>query len=269
MNIGGRIKEKREKLGISQRELARRIDMSGQMISKIESGLSTPSIDTINKIAALLNVPAASLLEDYNEESFSYKLICAIEEAYKNKYNGYITHDIFQVLSDDLDIAYENFDNFQMKKTIYNTDSKGSNVYSHIANENLDRTIELPIDDIQKLLTYYSDLDNYKFRKLCSKVFYEDIDINTEVKNIVNKFAEDNNNGISSNLQSGSIDENLKSHNSSEYYKYLELRITELAGNSMITINTDKTNEIIKNIDSLIEFELHKLKTSVKDLHED
>lgn len=55
------LKKNREEADISQRELARRINMSGQMISKIERGETTPSLDTLNKIASALDVPVSSL----------------------------------------------------------------------------------------------------------------------------------------------------------------------------------------------------------------
>lgn len=248
--------------------------MSGQMISKIESGLSSPSIETINKIAALLNVPAGSLLEDYSEESFSYKLICAIEESFNAKSDDSPACDIFQVLSDDLEINYEDFDNYLLKKTICTKDYNGSYIYTQIINDNLDKTKDLPIDHIRKLLTYYSQLDNYKFRKLCSDVFYDNIPVTSEIKNIINKFVENSSNTLTKGIEhynefpTDSLNEEHKNSNISEYYRYLEIRIRELAVNSNMDINKDTTNEIIKNIDSLIEFELHKLKTKVNSSNE-
>lgn len=53
----------RKAVGISQRELGRQIKMSGQYIAKIEKGERTPTIDTLSKIAAVLNVELNELLE--------------------------------------------------------------------------------------------------------------------------------------------------------------------------------------------------------------
>lgn len=64
MSLHENIKNKRTEKGISQRELARRIGMSGQMISKIEKAETTPSIDTLNKIAEALNVQLHELVMD-------------------------------------------------------------------------------------------------------------------------------------------------------------------------------------------------------------
>lgn len=53
----------RKAVGISQRELGRQIKMSGQYIAKIEKGERTPTIDTLSKIAAVLNAELNELLE--------------------------------------------------------------------------------------------------------------------------------------------------------------------------------------------------------------
>lgn len=62
------IKRIRENNKISQRELARKIGMSGQMISKIERGESAPSLETLDKIATALNVTKNDLLGDSEKE---------------------------------------------------------------------------------------------------------------------------------------------------------------------------------------------------------
>lgn len=61
--LGDKIKTYREKLGISQRELARRIDKTGQFISLIEQGKSNPSIDVLEKISQSLGVDVSLLLD--------------------------------------------------------------------------------------------------------------------------------------------------------------------------------------------------------------
>ena len=49
-DIGTRLREERDRVGISQRELARRIGLSASMISQIESGQSKPSVSTLYAI---------------------------------------------------------------------------------------------------------------------------------------------------------------------------------------------------------------------------
>ncbi|MDQ0150067.1 helix-turn-helix domain-containing protein [Eubacterium multiforme] len=62
MSVNENIKFYRKQKKISQRELGRRIKKSGQLISLIEQGKTTPSIDTINKIALALDISADKLL---------------------------------------------------------------------------------------------------------------------------------------------------------------------------------------------------------------
>ena len=57
------IKEKRERLGISQKELAEKADISQSFLCDIEQGRSKPSIDTALKIAEALNVADIKFFE--------------------------------------------------------------------------------------------------------------------------------------------------------------------------------------------------------------
>ena len=50
------IKEKRERLGISQKELAEKAEISQSFLCDIEQGRSKPSIDTALKIAEALSI---------------------------------------------------------------------------------------------------------------------------------------------------------------------------------------------------------------------
>ena len=57
------IKERREQLGISQKELADKIGISQSFLCDIEQGRSKPSIDTAIKIAQALNVADIKFFE--------------------------------------------------------------------------------------------------------------------------------------------------------------------------------------------------------------
>ena len=54
--IGERLREERTKKGLSQRELARRLGLSGSLISQLESGMSKPSVGTLYAIVTELGV---------------------------------------------------------------------------------------------------------------------------------------------------------------------------------------------------------------------
>ena len=65
--IGGRLRQERNKAGISQRELARRLGLSASLISQLESGLSKPSVGTLYAIVTELNLSLDRLIrgDDY------------------------------------------------------------------------------------------------------------------------------------------------------------------------------------------------------------
>ena len=57
------IKERREQLGISQKELAEKAKISQSFLCDIEQGRCKPSIDTAIKIAQVLNVADIKFFE--------------------------------------------------------------------------------------------------------------------------------------------------------------------------------------------------------------
>ncbi len=54
--IGARLRDERHRIGVSQRELARRVGMSASMISQIELGRSKPSVGTLYAIVSELGI---------------------------------------------------------------------------------------------------------------------------------------------------------------------------------------------------------------------
>ncbi|MCD7777982.1 MAG: helix-turn-helix domain-containing protein [Clostridiales bacterium] len=62
MTIGEKIKEIRKQKHISQKQLAEKLGISYVMISQYETGSRNPKINTINKIAAALDVDPSELL---------------------------------------------------------------------------------------------------------------------------------------------------------------------------------------------------------------
>jgi transcriptional regulator with XRE-family HTH domain len=57
VDVGQRLRVMREERGISMRALARRSGLSANALSMIERGLTSPSVSTLNKLAAALEVP--------------------------------------------------------------------------------------------------------------------------------------------------------------------------------------------------------------------
>lgn len=70
-DIGTRLREERERVSISQRELARRVGLSASLISQIESGQSKPSVSTLYAIVTELGVSVDDVFHGSNGHAAS------------------------------------------------------------------------------------------------------------------------------------------------------------------------------------------------------
>jgi transcriptional regulator with XRE-family HTH domain len=61
--LGGRLKALRLERELQQRQLAEKAGLTPSMVSQIESGRLTPSLNTLGKIAGALGVPIAALFD--------------------------------------------------------------------------------------------------------------------------------------------------------------------------------------------------------------
>lgn len=62
--MGSRIREARKKKGLTQEQLAERLDLSVEFISQIERSLKLPSMQVFIKLVEVLQVSADYLLRD-------------------------------------------------------------------------------------------------------------------------------------------------------------------------------------------------------------
>ncbi|MBN1657926.1 MAG: cupin domain-containing protein [Anaerolineae bacterium] len=62
-DVGSRLRELREERDLSLRALAERSQISANTVSLIERGLSSPSVDTLQRLATGLGVPISSFFE--------------------------------------------------------------------------------------------------------------------------------------------------------------------------------------------------------------
>lgn len=69
--LGGRIRRAREAAGLTQNELAQRINARESQVSLWESGKNEPRVSTLRQIAEALGVRLAALLSDDDEPSAS------------------------------------------------------------------------------------------------------------------------------------------------------------------------------------------------------
>ena len=86
--IGKRVKQCRERLGLSQEEFAEEADISVNTVIRIEGGQSATSIEVFEKIAEVLRTDANTLLGKTAavspEEKQLYHMACRIRRLDKN-----------------------------------------------------------------------------------------------------------------------------------------------------------------------------------------
>lgn len=64
LTMGDRIREVRKRSGLTQEQLAERLDISVEFVGQIERGLKLPSMQVFIKLIEVLNVSADYLLRD-------------------------------------------------------------------------------------------------------------------------------------------------------------------------------------------------------------
>lgn len=68
VSIGREVREFRRKLNMTVAELARLADLSAGMLSKIENGMTSPSLATLQSLSRALHVPVTAFFRKYEEE---------------------------------------------------------------------------------------------------------------------------------------------------------------------------------------------------------
>ena len=67
VDVGNKLREMREARGLSMRALARQSGLSANVLSMIERGRSSPSVSTLYKVAAALDVPITDLFRGQSD----------------------------------------------------------------------------------------------------------------------------------------------------------------------------------------------------------
>lgn len=68
VKVGMRLAEHRKRLGLSQEELADKLHVTRQALSKWENGTSVPSIDTLSEISRIFSVSFEEILGLFDKE---------------------------------------------------------------------------------------------------------------------------------------------------------------------------------------------------------
>ena len=163
------VKEAREKVGISQRELSRITGIDNNTIAKIEKGeRKKPNVLSLKKLSSVLNVSLENLMElcEYNKEE--------IEATVNNSYSSIVIKpenapilvldDIINQMKDELYIKMvikELLDNCNLDELniISKLDKKEKNMVIKLikkytqANEENIKNQKISIDDFKKLFT--------------------------------------------------------------------------------------------------------------------
>ena len=64
MSLGQRVRDRREELGLSRKELVQRTGLSYPYVSQIETDDRTPTLVTVEKLATALELPLDALLSE-------------------------------------------------------------------------------------------------------------------------------------------------------------------------------------------------------------
>lgn len=67
--IGARIKDLRRHAGLTQEQLAEKVDLDSRHLSRLEVGRHYPSLDSLERIAGVLNVPLAEFFQFATDET--------------------------------------------------------------------------------------------------------------------------------------------------------------------------------------------------------
>ena len=69
LELGARIRSRRKEVKYSLRDLAAKVDLTASFLSQVERGLTSPSIDSLGKIAQALDVPIFHFLGSSSDKS--------------------------------------------------------------------------------------------------------------------------------------------------------------------------------------------------------
>lgn len=126
MSIGSRIKECREKLGITQEELATLLGVSKGAIGNYEAGIGYPKVENMTKLFKILKTDANFLFQD--EVSTKIKeMLTSQEREHIQKYRQLDTHGtkmVNLVLNEEYDRCISISENEDSKPEIGVTYSK-------------------------------------------------------------------------------------------------------------------------------------------------
>lgn len=183
MKLSEKLKSYRKSFDLTQEELAEKLNVSRQVITKWESELGMPEVSNLKALAELFNVSVDFLLDD--EQEIEYPILKEKYELEKNKYSNRYDYAV-NYLKD----RYSNDDIYVLTQVENGERSFLTKVFSFIT---------IGVSDVSSIIEWFKDLaiwfvvENDK-RKLLIKVTKEYIETR-ELSSLINtdKFTYDKN----------------------------------------------------------------------------
>jgi transcriptional regulator with XRE-family HTH domain len=85
-DIGEKIKQLRTKKGLTMKELGENLNVSHAHISKLESGINSPSVDLLEKLSEFFNIDVSYFFAKKDEDDILFERDLSLEHL-KDKYN--------------------------------------------------------------------------------------------------------------------------------------------------------------------------------------
>ncbi len=176
-NIGTNIAYFRRKKGLTQKELADKVNLSPSFISHIENGISNPSNETLEKISDILEVSVSNITYDNNINASDLENIKLIDLIIKltisEDLNWRDNGDFYETEFRGKTYMLE-FSNFSVASNVYENTSLG--IYNNENKDNDQFTNIFDYDPDYTIMCFQYDEINLKLNELIKIIFDKEKD---------------------------------------------------------------------------------------------
>ena len=167
--IGQRIQKKREELGLNQKELADKINVSFRTIQNYESNLVNPKIEILKSMVEIFNCDLEYLLFGKSERIVKKEEFLYFQSMYKNLEELEEVNDLISNFNHKLD----NIENSKLRKKLIesftNLIKQNINLIESSINENSSKNLELSNIDLEEVQIQIS-LTEQEISQLSKKI---------------------------------------------------------------------------------------------------
>lgn len=176
-NIGTNIAYFRRKKGLTQKELADKVNLSPSFISHIENGISNPSNETLEKISNILEVSVSNITYDNNINASDLENIKLIDLIIKltisEDLNWRDNGDFYETEFRGKTYMLE-FSNFSVASNVYENTSLG--IYNNENKDNDQFTNIFDYDPDYTIMCFQYDEINLRLNELIKIIFDKEKD---------------------------------------------------------------------------------------------